>query len=357
MRQTSTETISRATAPPNFALSKQDSASFWLERPACGASAFTQPIPFLDMPTQHEPGSDDHATMSFGETAQHLCRTPTAPPNNTRSKTMSKSAALNLALAAPTRACNTPSRMAAQLQARLKLPPGEAFDSLIAVHGILGAELPNRRLTVYEAGGGSTSFLPPDVVHRSDITVVDIDEEQLRKNDYADKTILGDIQTYRFAPESFDLVTCYNVLEHVPDVEAALTGFFESLKSGGMVLIAAPNPNSLSGVVTKYTPHWFHVWFYRHVRGDMDAGKPGQAPFPTVFHPLVSLSNLYAFAKAHGTEVIYRREYESPRFPEMRARKPVLAALIDAAASVINGLLLRKTDVRHGDYHVILRKR
>ena len=72
---------------------------------------------------------------------------------------MSKSAALNLALAAPTRACNTPSRMATQLQARLKLPPGEAFDSLIAVHGILGAELPNRRLTVYEAGGGSTSSL------------------------------------------------------------------------------------------------------------------------------------------------------------------------------------------------------
>jgi SAM-dependent methyltransferase len=357
MRETSTETISRATAPRNFALSKRDSASFWPERPACGASAFTQPIPFLDMPTQHEPGSDDHARMSAGETAQHLCKTPTTSPINTRSKTMSKSAALNLALAAPTRACNTPSRMAAQLQARLKLPPGEAFDSLIAVHGILGAELPNRRLTVYEAGGGSTSFLPPDVVHRSDITVVDIDEEQLRKNDYADKTILGDIQTYRFAPETFDLVTCYNVLEHVPDVEAALTGFFESLKPGGMVLIAAPNPNSLSGVVTKYTPHWFHVWFYRHVRGDMDAGKPGQAPFPTVFHPLVSLSNLDAFAKMHGIEVIYRREYESPRFPEMRARKPVLAALIDAAASVINGLLLRTTDVRHGDYHVILRKR
>jgi hypothetical protein len=55
--------------------------------------------------------------------------------------------------------------------------------------------------------------------------------------------------------------------------------------------------------------------------------------------------------------VIYRREYESPRFPEMRARKPLFAALIDAAATVMNGLLLRKTDVRHGDYHVILRKR
>src|SRR5665213_2483748 len=280
MRQTSTETISPATAPPNFAPFKRDSARFSAGqpgRPACGANAFAQPIPFLDRPAQHEPGSEDHARTTVGETAQHPRSAPTTSPNSTRSKTMSKLAALNLAPAAPTRAYGAPSRIAAQLQARLKLPPGEAFDSLFAVHDILDDELPNRKLDVYEAGG--------------------------------------------------------------------------------IVLIAAPNPNSLSGVVTKYTPHWFHVWFYRHVRGDMDAGKPGEAPFPTFFHPLVSLSKLDAFAKTHGLEVIYCREYESPRFPEMRARKPMLAALVDAAAAVVNCLLLRKTDVRHGDYHVILRKR
>ena len=124
-----------------------------------------------------------------------------------------------------------------------------------------------------------------------------------------------------------------------------------------MILIGAPNPKSLSGVVTKFSPHWFHVWFYRHVRGDKKAGQPGQAPFPTHFHPLVTLSNLQAFARAHGLELIYRKEYESPRYPEMRARKPLFAALIDAAAVVINALLPGKGDVRHGDYHVILRKR
>ena len=39
------------------------------------------------------------------------------------------------------------------------------------------------------------------------VTVVDIDEDQIRNNDYAQETILGDIQTYRFTPGSFDLVT------------------------------------------------------------------------------------------------------------------------------------------------------
>jgi SAM-dependent methyltransferase len=247
--------------------------------------------------------------------------------------------------------------LAAHPQSLLDLPPGEARESLLAVHRILGMNLPPTRLQIYEAGGGSTSFLPLEVLRRAHVTVVDIDQDQIRNNDYAQETILGDVQTYRFAPDSFDLVICYNVIEHLTDVEAALSGFCESLRQGGLMLIGAPNPQSLSGVVTKYSPHWFHVWFYRHVRGDRNAGRPGQAPFPTFFHPLVTLSRLDAFAKSRGLELIYRREYESPRFPEMRKRKPMLAALLDAAAVVMNFLLPGKIDVRRGDYHVILKKR
>jgi len=239
----------------------------------------------------------------------------------------------------------------------LDLPSGEARESLLAVHGILRAVLPPTKLKIYEAGGGSTSFLPLSVLDRAHVTVVDIDEDQIRNNDYAQETILGDIQSYRFKPNSFDLVICYNVIEHLPDVEAALLRFCESLRPGGLILIGAPNPKSLSGVVTKYSPHWFHVWFYRHVRGDAKAGLPGQAPFPTFFHPLVSLPRLEAFAAKHGLQVTYRKEYESPRFPEMRARTPLFAALLDAAAAVMNLFLPGKADVRHGDYHVILRKR
>ena len=242
-------------------------------------------------------------------------------------------------------------------QSLLALAPGEARQSLLTVHGILEAKLPATDLNIYEAGGGSTSFLPLNVLRRAHVTVVDIDEDQIRNNDYAQKAVLGDIQTHRFAPDSFDLVICYNVIEHVPDVEAALLGFCRALKPGGLVLIGAPNPRSLSGFVTKYSPHWFHVWFYRHVRGDNNAGLPGHAPFPTLFHPLVTPANLDAFANKHGLQMIYRKQYESPRYPEMRRRKPLLGALVDAAAKVMNFFLPGKTDVRHGDYHVILRKR
>ena len=241
-------------------------------------------------------------------------------------------------------------------QSLLELPPGEARQSLLTVHSILEATLPAGELSIYEAGGGSTSFLPLNVLRRAHVTVVDIDEDQIRNNRYAQEVILGDIQTHRFLPDSFDLIICYNVIEHIPDVEATLLAFCDSLKRNGLILIGAPNPKSLSGVVTKYSPHWFHVWFYRHVRGDKKAGLPGEAPFPTHFHRLVTLANLEAFARKHGLQVIYRKKYESPRYPEMRRRKPLFAALIDGAAKAINFLLPGKTDVRHGDYHVILRK-
>ncbi|GGI24672.1 class I SAM-dependent methyltransferase [Bradyrhizobium guangdongense] len=261
---------------------------------------------------------------------------------------MNKSATIDFA---------TASNIPVQTQALLQLVPGEARDSLLAIHEVLRQELPQGRLAIYEAGGGSSSFLPMDVLGRSHVTVVDIDEDQVRNNTYADDAILGDVQTYRFAPESFDVVICYNVIEHLPDVGAALLNFRDALKRGGMILIGAPNPRSLSGVVTKYSPHWFHVWFYRNIRGIKTAGLPGEAPFPTFFHPLVTLPKLEAFAAVHGLETIYRREVESPRYPEMRKRKPLFATLVDAGAMLLNAVLPGGTDVRRGDYHIILRKR
>ena len=83
----------------------------------------------------------------------------------------------------------------------LALPPGEAKQSLLTVHSILEARLPAGPLAIYEAGGGSTSFLPLDVLRRAHVTVVDIDADQIRNNGYAQESILGDIQTYRFPPQ------------------------------------------------------------------------------------------------------------------------------------------------------------
>ncbi|WP_026596992.1 class I SAM-dependent methyltransferase [Methylobacterium sp. 77] len=238
-----------------------------------------------------------------------------------------------------------------------EMPAGEAGFSLAKVHEILQTLLPPGEVSVYEAGGGASSYLPVSVLRRSRVTVVDIDPTQVSNNGYAETVICGDVQTHRFTPGTFDLVTSYNVIEHLADVGAAMERFAESLKPGGLLLIGAPHPRSLSGLVTKYSPHWFHVWFYRHIRGHERAGEPGEPPFPVFYHPLVLPARLKPFLDRFGLEPVYERVYESPRYAEMRERRPRLAAVVDGITDLANMAAARRINLRHGDYHLVLRKR
>ena len=236
------------------------------------------------------------------------------------------------------------------------LPAGEAGHSLATVHATLQALLPPGEVAVYEAGGGAASYLPAALLDRARVTVVDIDPTQIHNNAYARTRICGDAQTYRLPPESIDLVASYNVIEHLPDVGGALDRFAEAVRPGGLILIGAPYPRSLSGLVTKHSPHWFHVWFYRRIRGHARAGEPGEPPFPVHYHPLVLPRRLKAHMARHGFETVYERVYESPRFAEMRLRHPGLGRFVDGLTTLMNVALGGRTNVRHGDYHLILRK-
>lgn len=209
---------------------------------------------------------------------------------------------------------------------------------------------------VYEAGGGSVSVLPLDRFKSYQITVVDIDEVQLEHNAYADRKILGNVETYRFPPDSFDLVVCHNVIEHLGAADEAVRRFYESLAPGGLVFISAPNPGSFFGMVTKYTPHWFHVWVYRTLLRDKNAGKPGQHPFRTVYHPIVTPHVLVKFAESVGYEVLLCNPFVSKHLSELRQSRPFLARVIELTIGGLDLLTLRRLPLLLGDYHVVLRK-
>jgi SAM-dependent methyltransferase len=246
----------------------------------------------------------------------------------------------------------------ADIEQELDAPPaGEASESLAAIRALLVGHFGSEKIAIYEAGGGSTSYLPRSLRERATVTVIDIDAIQLAHNTYADEKILGDIQTHSFGAARFDLIVCYNVIEHLPNANMAFRNFVEAIRPGGLILIGAPNPRSLSGFVTKYSPHWFHVWYYRRILGNATAGLPGHAPFPTHFHPLVTPDNLRAYAEKLGLEIVYQRLYESPRYTEMRARTPFLARLVDGTTALLNALLFNRVNVRHGDYHLIIQKK
>lgn len=61
---------------------------------------------------------------------------------------------------------------------------------------------------------------------------------------------VGDISTFGRG-QMYDLITCFETIEHVPDYRSALTNLFALLKPGGTLLISSPNrpitsPGSMS---------------------------------------------------------------------------------------------------------------
>jgi 2-polyprenyl-3-methyl-5-hydroxy-6-metoxy-1,4-benzoquinol methylase len=234
--------------------------------------------------------------------------------------------------------------------------PVSPDDALREVQEFLVDKLRAKCVRIYEAGGGSLSMLPLSSFSKPTISVVDIDETQLRDNRYADNKILGDIQTQVFPPDSFDLIICHNVIEHLTSVDQAIRQFHHALAPQGLLFIGAPNPESLFGFVTKHTPHWFHVWVYRVIFRDKDAGKPGKHPFRTVYHPIVSPKALLCFCKQVGFEAIYFNLYIGKHHAKLKMKRPIVGRLVDAVLNVTNVLTLGKLNLAHGDYHVVFRK-
>lgn len=242
------------------------------------------------------------------------------------------------------------------LLSETQAPAGEAALSLAAAHALLLELLPAGPVDIYEPGGGSVSYLPQSLLARARVTVVDTDPVQIARNRYADILIRGDVQRHWLPPASIDLVACYNVIQNLVDLESALVKFSESLRPGGLMLIAAPLPYSPTGLAARCSPHGVHVWFYRRIRGEANAGLPGHGPFPVHYHPLVAPQRLKGFLAVRGFETVYERVYESPRFAELRTQRPALGSLADGVTGMMNLSLMGRANVRHGDYHLVLRK-
>src|SRR5690606_5095737 len=136
---------------------------------------------------------------------------------------------------------------------------------------------------ILEAGGGSASRVVFE--HPRRVTVVDISRSQLERNEAADEKICADLHLAAVDPEAFGAIVCYEVLEHLQDPPRVLSNLAAALRPGGIMVLAAPNRSSLEGLITRMTPHWFHVLVYRLIFKNKAAGTPGFPPFPTVHHP------------------------------------------------------------------------
>jgi 2-polyprenyl-3-methyl-5-hydroxy-6-metoxy-1,4-benzoquinol methylase len=211
-------------------------------------------------------------------------------------------------------------------------------------------------IAVLEAGGGSKSHIVFSQDKKLNVTTIDISTVQLDLNTYADHKILGDICTYQFTAESYDVIVCYDVLEHVDDPPAALRSFINALKRGGWIVIGSPNPLSLKGLITKFTPHFVHVAFYRIVHNNPNAGKPGYFPYPTTMKFFISPSNLASTCKRAGLEVNYLNMYASQVRDALRKKSRLLDATYDASVRALHMASAGRYAPELSDFHLIVRK-
>jgi SAM-dependent methyltransferase len=224
------------------------------------------------------------------------------------------------------------------------------------VQQIIDTVLSGRRCpVVLEAGCGSLSHVrfPAD----AHVVGIDISQDQLDRNQGLNERIRGDIQSYQFPEQRFDAIVCWDVLEHLKRPEAALERFGTAIREGGIIILCAPNPLSAKGIVTRWTPYCFHLWFYRTIRGWKEAGMHGNPPFPTYLRLSITPGAIRGFARRNGLEILHESVFGHGDSRDVIGRKSGSVDLVMKAINgTIRGLSLGRIKPESSQCYFVLRK-
>jgi len=209
-------------------------------------------------------------------------------------------------------------------------------------------------INILEAGCGRKWSLDLNRI-KYKLTGIDIDKNalELRKTTERDldKAILGDLRYVEFDREEFDIIYCVTVIEHIDGTEEVIDNFFKWLKPGGLLILVFPDRDSIFGFITRLTPHWFHVFVYRHIYKKTNAGKLGFPPFPTYYNKIVSRRAIHDYCKDNGHNVVL--EYGRP-FNFRKLGRLALGTI--ALFKVMHYLSFKKFTANHADLICVIQK-
>jgi SAM-dependent methyltransferase len=93
---------------------------------------------------------------------------------------------------------------------------------------------------------------------------IEVDEAAAAKaRRFTDEVHVGDVLGARVAPGSFDVVSAFHVLEHVPDPVALLRRMLDWLAPGGLVIVEVPNAGGLGASI--FGRAWSGLELPRHL--------------------------------------------------------------------------------------------
>lgn len=211
-----------------------------------------------------------------------------------------------------------------------------------------------RGLRILEAGCGSCSWF--DLRERGHIVGIDISAKQLARNELLHEAVHGDLMRHRFAPGSFDLIVCLDVLEHLSRPAAALANLHEALAPGGLLVLKLPNALSWKGIVTKLTPHGLHVWIYRRFLGRPLAGTEDVGPFRTTMRWSIRPAALRSWGRRSGLDIAYQDYYEAHAQVRLRRRLGPLDLLVKALDGLSRLLSGGQLSIARSEYILVLER-
>jgi SAM-dependent methyltransferase len=236
----------------------------------------------------------------------------------------------------------------------------ELFQSRLEEARLLEARIQEKAtagfpLRILEAGCGQRWPLRLDGI-RYTLTGVDLDERALwlRKTRIGDldESILGDLRSVRLPAGGYDIIYCSFVLEHVRGAEQVLGNFARWLRPGGLLILMIPDRNSVYGLLTRITPLWLHLFYWRHIRGYRTAGEAGSGPYPTYHERVVSREGIHSYCRRTGFQVL--DEYgQSYYLTEGRKATRLLVRLLVRALALLS---LGKLEWRYNDLTYVLEK-
>ncbi|SHI95236.1 Methyltransferase domain-containing protein [Aquimarina spongiae] len=125
-------------------------------------------------------------------------------------------------------------------------------------------KLNNGSGTILDIGAGTGDFLSK--AKNGGWTVSGIEPNEQAKQLAQQKEVLLHTKTDEFEDHSFDIITLWHVLEHVPDLQHQIQEIKRLLKPGGYVIVAVPNFKSYDA--THYKSFWAafdvprHLWHF-----------------------------------------------------------------------------------------------
>lgn len=232
----------------------------------------------------------------------------------------------------------------------------DAYDRLISASG---QDSPHRwrgrnaALAPYKQSGAlldlgcsSGAFLKSLPGNEWSLYGIEMSEESARtaQAETGAKVFVGDILDAQFPPESFDAITCFDVLEHLYEPRKVVAKVAGWLKPGGIFYVLVPNIDSAEGRV--FGSYWHglelprHLFHYCPASLKFLAESFGLRPLSlqTKRNPAVGVSLRYVWDDAFGavgvrrTPVAYRGEASLPwRIGRKAVRLTLLPALLAMA--------------------------